>query len=313
VHERVRGYTDAVLEDLGRDLGTVASELTAFESLLAGSDELLSALADTTLAEAVRRTIIHELLGKRVSTPTLDLLTFAVQSGAAADFVEDTAGIVVAAAARAEGKVLLDEGPLGRTAAAERLEGYATAVLAAVKERQLGNIEDELFRFVRIVEGNDELRVALTTTELPAAFRQSIVSDLLSRRASAQSARLASYAARIGRPRDYPLLLEGLVERVAKEANRRVADVRSASDMTDAERVRLAGALARLTGYPVEVRVTPQPDLLGGFVAAVGDLVVDASLRHKLEKAKDLLAAPAPPPSQAASGGGAPSSETSEQ
>ena len=74
--------------------------------------------------------------------------------------------------------------------------------------------------------------MALTTAELPATVRASVVSGLLTRRASQESARMATYAARIGRPRDFPALLGALVDFVAKEANRRVADVRSAIEMT---------------------------------------------------------------------------------
>jgi F-type H+-transporting ATPase subunit delta len=291
--ELVQGYADAVLEDRGRDIGTVAGELEAFAGLLATSGDLRGTLANTRVPLAVRRTVVQELLAKKVSAPTLQLLTFAVQAGAGADYGEDVTAVATAAAARRDGKVRLDEGPLGRTAAAERVDGYATAVLAALKERQLANIEDELFRFMRVVEGNDELNFALTTPELPAPVRRSIVSDLLARRASAESVRLAAYAAVVGRPRDYPVLLDSLVQRVANETNRRVADVRSAADMSDAEQARLAAALTRVTGYQVQVRVTPQPDLLGGFVASVGDIVVDASLRHRLEQARELLVAPA--------------------
>jgi F-type H+-transporting ATPase subunit delta len=295
MYELVYGYADAVLEDTGRDIGIVAAELEAFVDLLASSGDLEGVMGNSSVPVAVRRNVVHELLAKKVSAPTLQLLSFAVQSGAAADYAQDVAGIAVAAAAKRDGKVRLDDAPLGRTAAAERVDGYATAVLGPVKERQLGNIEDELFRFTRIVEGNDDLRVALTTNELRAQDRQAIVRDLLARRASPESARLAAYSARTGRPRDYPLLLDGLVERVAKEAHRRVADVRTAAEMTQAERSRLAAALTRFAGYPVQLRVTPQPDLLGGFVASIGDMVLDASLRHRLEQARELLIAPAPP------------------
>ena len=195
MHERVRGYTDAVLEELGRDTGTVAAELRGFVDLLASSNDLRRALGDTSLPEAVRRTIVQQLLAKKVAAPTLQLLSFAVQSGPSADYLADAAGIAAATEAKRDGKILLDEGQLGRTAAAERLEGYATAVLAGVKERHLGDIEDELFRFMRIVEGNDELRAALTTSEQPPTVRQAIVHDLLGRRATPQSTQMASYAA----------------------------------------------------------------------------------------------------------------------
>jgi F-type H+-transporting ATPase subunit delta len=306
VHERVQGYTDAVVEGLGRDLETVAGQLEAFSALLASSADLRAALANPTTSAPVRRAIIQELLSKKVSAPVLDLLTFAVQSGPAADYAQDVAGIAAAGVAKRDGMVVLDEGPLGRTAAAERLDGYATAVLAKSGERHLGEIEDELFRFMRIVDGNEQLRTSLTTSAFPAPQRQAVVEGLLARRASAESARLATYAARIGRPRDYLELLEALVQRVAKEANRRVADVRSAVEMTPRQRARLAGALERFSGYPVEVRVTSEPALLGGFVAYVGDLVVDASLRHRLEQAREHLFAPSTPPGEPSAPGRGP-------
>jgi len=71
-----------------------------------------------------------------------------------------------------------------------------------------------------------------------------------------------------------------------------VADVRSAVEMTEAQRSRLAAALTRFAGYEVDVRVSTEPRLLGGFVASVGDLVFDASLRRRVEQARSLLFAP---------------------
>jgi len=291
MHERVQGYTDAVLEDLGGGVGAVTDELQAFASLLAGSSDLRSVLAGTTTPAPVRRAVLHELLAARVSLPALKLISFAVQGGPADAFLDDFAGIIAATIAKRDGMVALDEGPLGRVAAGERLEGYATAVLSVQDKRQLANIEDELFRFMRIVEANAELGAALSTPELPAAVREAVVRDLLAGRASAESGRLASYAARKGRPRDFLLLVQGLIERAAKEADLRIADVRSAVEMTAAERTRLAEVLTSFTGHPVEVRVRAQPDLLGGFVASVGDVLMDASLRHRLDQARDLLLA----------------------
>jgi F-type H+-transporting ATPase subunit delta len=223
----------------------------------------------------------------------LDLFNFVLESGPGEDFGTDVVSLAAAATARKDGMVLLDEGPLGRLGATERLDGYASAVLSSVKgERKLGDIEDELFRFMRIVEGNEELRVALTTAELPATVRASVVVGLLTKRASQESARMAAYAARVGRPRDFPVLLGALVDLVAKEANRRVADIRSATELTDRQRARLTTVLTSYTGYPVDVRVTADPQLLGGFVANIGDVVIDASLRHRVELARETLLEP---------------------
>jgi len=302
VQERTLGFCDAVLEDAGPETARVADELEAFAGLLERAGELQAVLGGAAASVPVRRSIVRDLLQGKVSEPTLALATFAVQSGPGADYVSDVAALARLAAARRDSQARLDEGPLGRVAAGERLDGYATAVLAPADRHRLGEVEDELFRFMRIVEGNEALLGVLTTSELPASLRQRVVTDLLSARASAESARLAAYAALVGRPRDYVVLIAGLVERVAREASRRVADVRSAVELTAADRQRLAAAISRFTGAEVEVRVTVEPDLLGGFVAQVGDTVLDASLRQRLHQARELLLSPSQPAGEAPAG-----------
>jgi len=293
VRERVRGYADAIFDASAAHVGSIADELKGFSQLLAGSTDLAWAMANPVTPVPTKRAIIQQLLGRKLSTPVLDLVKFVLHSSPGEEFAADIASLAVAAAARRDGMVLLDEGPLGRLGATERLDGYASAVLRGVQgERRLGDIEDELFRFMRIVEGNEELQVALTTAELPVPVRSSVVVGLLARRASQESARMATYAARVGRPRDYPVLLGALVDFVAQEANRRVADVRTAIEMTAQQRARLTAALTSFTGYPVDVRVTPEPQLLGGFVANIGDIVIDASLLHRVELAREALLEP---------------------
>jgi len=296
VQERVLGYTDAVLESAGHEVARIATELKAFTDLLERAPELRAALGSTAISVPARRSIVRELLEGKVSEHTLALVSFAVQSGPGADFLADVAAVATAAAAKRDGAARLDEGPLGRVAASERLDGYAAAALAGADQGRLGEVEDELFRFMKTVEGNEALLGALTTAELPAAVRARVVSDLLGGRATSESAHLAAYAALVGRPRDYLALLAGLVERAAREADRRVADVRSAAEMTSGQRQRLAAAISRYVGSPVEVRVTVEPALLGGFVAQVGDTLLDASLRQRLRQARELLVAPATQP-----------------
>jgi F-type H+-transporting ATPase subunit delta len=292
VQEKVLGYADAVLEQAGADVARVADELEAFSRLLEQADQLRAVLGGAAVPAAARRGIVRDLLGGKVCEPTLALACFAVQSGPGANYTADIAALGLAAAAKRDGVPRLDDGPLGRVAAAERLDGYATAVLAGAGQDRLGEVEDELFRFMRTVEGNEALFRALTASELPVSVREKVVSDLLRGRATPESARLASYAARVGRPRDYLVLLAGLVERVAREAARRVADVRSATELTPAQHQRLVAAISRYVGSAVEARVTVEPGLLGGFVAQVGDTVLDASLRQRLRQASELLCLP---------------------
>jgi F-type H+-transporting ATPase subunit delta len=149
-----------------------------------------------------------------------------------------------------------------------------------------------MYRFLAILGESDELRAAVTDRDIPTDARTKLVADLLHDRAHDITTRLATYAALIGRPRDFPTLIEHLVERVAAETNRRLADVRSAVEMDDEQRQHLAAALKAVVGHDVHVRVTVDPSLLAGFVATVGDTVVDGSARHRLEILKERLVMP---------------------
>ena len=62
--------------------------------------------------------------------------------------------------------------------------------------------------------------------------------------------------------------LDALVEDAARARGWRVARVHAADEVDDAQRRDLSEALARLTGNPVDLQVTVDPELLGGVVVA---------------------------------------------
>jgi F-type H+-transporting ATPase subunit delta len=294
VRESIRGYTDALLEEASPDAeARLADEMAAVRALIEGSEDLRRVLGDPGVATHVRRTILLELLGNQVGANTLRLLAYAIDMDRATDVLGDVEWLAERTAAARDGRAAMWEGALGRSAAAERIDGYATAVLEEVSsEGRLGDVEDDLFRFMRVVDGSKQLRDAMASRELPAERRRALVVELLSGKANPASTRLAAYATRVGRPRDYIDHLGGLVERVAEEANRRVAEVRAAIDLDDEQRRRLGDALGRITGRPVAVRVSVDRDVLGGFVATIGDTVVDGSARHRLDILKERLVLP---------------------
>jgi F-type H+-transporting ATPase subunit delta len=172
----------------------------------------------------------------------------------------------------------------------DRTLAYAEALFEVARaEGNLGEVEDELFRFSQTLQGNDELRDALTDARIPAARRQQIVEDLLGGKASSTTVALVSMVVGTGRARDLPPIIERLVEMSAAEANKEVAEVRSAVPLTDDQRDRLAKALEDATGKQVEVKVVVDPSVLGGIVAQVGDTVIDGSVRRRLDQLKNAL------------------------
>jgi F-type H+-transporting ATPase subunit delta len=171
--------------------------------------------------------------------------------------------------------------------AEDRTLVYADALFEVARaEGIVGDVEEELFRFSQALEGSDELRETLSDTHLPAARRQQIVEDLLGGQALPITTALVSMVVGAGRAKDLPAIVRQLVGRAAAEANKEVAEVRSAIDLTPDQRARLAQALNAATGKQVEVKVIVDPSVLGGIVAQVGDTVIDGSVRSRLDQLK---------------------------
>jgi F-type H+-transporting ATPase subunit delta len=167
----------------------------------------------------------------------------------------------------------------------DRSHAYAEALLAVARsEGNVAEVEDELFRFARLLESNDELRTALTDAQLPASRRQQIVEDLLGGRADPVTIALVSMVVGAGRARDLPAIIDELVKLSAASGNKEVAEVRSAVALSDDQKQRLVAALEAKTGKKVELKVVIDPTVLGGLVAQVGDTVIDGSVKSRLQQ-----------------------------
>ncbi len=172
----------------------------------------------------------------------------------------------------------------------DRSLAYASALFSVARtEGNLAEVEDELFRFARVLEGSDELRDKLADPHIPVAIRQQIVEDLLGGKATPTTTSLVSMVVGTGRARDLPAIVDQMVSMSAQEANKEVAEVRSAIALTDDQKTRLAEALGRATGKQVEVKVIVDPTLKGGVVAQVGDTVIDGSIRRRLDQLRNAL------------------------
>jgi len=172
----------------------------------------------------------------------------------------------------------------------ERIEAYAHGLLEiAQAEGRLDDVEDELFRFARIVEGNDDLRMALVSPGLTAERRAAIVDELLETRAHTLTRAIASFVVGAGRGHDLPAIILRFTELAAETRESELAEVKSALPLDDAQVKRLADVLSRATGKRVEVKVIVDPTVMGGIVATIGDMVIDGTVRHRLEKLKDQM------------------------
>ena len=68
-----------------------------------------------------------------------------------------------------------------------------------------------------------------------------------------------------------------------------IAEVTTAIPLDDEDRLGLGKRLTDLLGKPVVIKAKVDPDLIGGIVIRMGDKLIDASIRSKLETLKRTL------------------------
>ena len=172
----------------------------------------------------------------------------------------------------------------------ERIAGYASAILEIARsEGEMGRVGDEMFRIARSFEASAELRDALTDRRIPVDRKLEIVAELLEGKASTLSVGLVNFVVGMGRAADLPAIAERMAEQAAAERDRAIAEIRTAVELDPATVARLEEALGRATGKQVEAKTVIDPAVLGGVVARVGDIVIDGSLRRRLEDLRDKL------------------------
>ena len=171
-----------------------------------------------------------------------------------------------------------------------RIEGYARALFeVASAEGTLAQVEDELYRFARAFESNDALRNALTDEMVPPAKRIDIVESLIGGSANPTTVQLVSMVVGAGRGRDLPAIIDQVVSRAAASKEQEVAEVRAAVALSDDQKARLEAALTKATGKALNLKVVVDPSVLGGVVATVGDVVIDGTVRTRIEQLKSRL------------------------
>jgi F-type H+-transporting ATPase subunit delta len=170
------------------------------------------------------------------------------------------------------------------------IDGYASALFDVVKaEGELDRVEDELYRFGKVLETNHELKQVLSDQSIERIQREKILGDLLEDKVSPHTLGLLTFIVGQGRARQLPQILSKLSNLAAEARDSVVAEVRTAIPLTDAQRTALAESLSKATGKKVDVKAIVDPSVLGGVVAKIGETVIDGTIKSRLEQLKSQV------------------------
>jgi F-type H+-transporting ATPase subunit delta len=245
------------------DLGTLADELFAVTDLLDREHGLRRNLSDASRPAEQKEQAVRGLLQGKVGEAALEVAVSAVRakwsrSGDLPDAIERIG--VTAAAAEAESAGKLDD------------------------------VEDELFRFGRILSANPSLRRALVDAAIAGERKQELLVGLIGDKVAPSTLRLVTQLVVHQRGRSLETALEEFGWIVARTRERLVGVVRSAVPLSEAQKQRLAASLRATYGRDVHLNVEVDPEVLGGFSIRIGDDLIDTTIAGRIEEVRRRLA-----------------------
>lgn len=249
-------FLDSGLAEAGRNLFEVAD-------LLVREKPLRSRLSDSGRSALERRALVASLLEGRIS-----------------DFAVELTSTIVAQRWSTESD-LVD---------AVEFAGAQALFGASEGTGDLDRVEDELFRFGRVLSSDGDLQLTLASPSLPGATKRAILTDLLDGRATATTIELLSYITAHLRGRRIDQAIDELTKLAAERRGKLLAVVRSARELSGAQRDRLASALEGIYSRPIAINIEVDPALLGGLTVQIGDDVIDGSISTRLDKARRRVA-----------------------
>src|ERR1017187_6441630 len=196
----------------------LANELFAVVGLLDTEHGLRRALADPGKPAAEKGAITGALLRGKVTRRTEDLVVAAAEAHWASpgDLVDAIEQLAVEA-----------------------------MVLGAEADHSLDDLEDELFRFGRVVSAHPDLRAALADPSLPEEGKRTLLGALLNGKVTAAALALINQVVAHPRGRSLSAALDVCAGIAARRREQLIAVVRSAVELSASQRRRLAEALAR--------------------------------------------------------------------
>lgn len=169
-----------------------------------------------------------------------------------------------------------------RSSAAARR--YARALFSLARDDgRVDEVRGELDTVAALLDESPTLKRTLMTPLHPAGQRKRVLAAV-AERVQMSPVTLHFHAFLIDQRRlvDFPAIHDEFSRLAEESSGLTTAEVVSASPLDDRKRDRLRRALSARTGREVRLEVRVDPDLIGGAVARVGDMVFDGSLRTQI-------------------------------
>jgi F-type H+-transporting ATPase subunit delta len=170
---------------------------------------------------------------------------------------------------------------------------YAEALFRAAKEEgKLDQVREQLQQLAEALESNREMQLFFFSPYFSSAEKTEGMRNAL----EGADPLLINFLELLNEKHRMPLIFRirrRFEEMWARENKRLEVTVTSAVDLDPSVSERIGEELESQTGQKIELRNRVDDGILGGLVLQVGNIVLDASIRNRLEKLRKNVAAAA--------------------
>lgn len=258
-------FSDIAKDLDNKALSNLSAELVSVAEMLDREIVLTRYLTVPAEDAAPRVRLIERLVSGKVSGATLDVLRLAVSERWSAN------------------------SDLG-----DAIQHLSRQALLEVAEREdkVDDVEDQLFRFSRILDAQPRLGILLGDYGVPVEGRINLlrkVLDSASGKVDPIVVALLTQTVQLLRGESAEEAFQFLAKVAVARRGEIVARVSAAAELSDAQRSRLTEVLGRIYGHSVTVQLQTSEELLGGLLISVADEVIDGTLASRLAAAQAQL------------------------
>jgi F-type H+-transporting ATPase subunit delta len=240
-----------------------AEEIFVISSAMSGSKQLRNILSDPSAEISGKKNALSAVFGASVSAKAVEL-----------------AGKIVALR-WSKGSDLVD--------AMEQLAVHSVAAIAA-RSKSLEALEAELFEFRKVVDSDQQLQIALASRQASDEQKLTMVNALISGKFGKEASLLIRFAVIGSAKLRLSVVLEQFGKLLAAYAERLVATVTVAQELSDSQQAALEKSLSRDYGNDLRLNIEIDPAILGGIKVQIAGEVIDGSVANRLKQAKMMLA-----------------------
>ncbi len=174
---------------------------------------------------------------------------------------------------------------------------YAQALIEmAHEENAFDSVVDDIETIGSAIKGSSDLRNLLASPIIDVRKKEHLLREIFGGKIGTIVDRFVSLLTLKGRASQLQGIVEAFHHLLDEKRNVMPATITTAVEMADEQKQRVEEQIAQLTGHSVRAEYVVDPAIIGGFRARFKDQMIDATVRHQLDRLHETLMTGGPSP-----------------